>query len=236
MSQSKIPTVVIFRLAEYHCLLSELMKSAERQRITSKEIAAYLGFTEEVVRKDLSYIPYDTGTPGIGYDIKKLYEGISKILHIDRIHQTALIGSINTWRGVFNFFDPRKYGFQPAIVYSEMPIDEDLYFDGIPVKFIEDLPETLPANVKIAIIACDPTWVKRAAQLAIDAGISGILNLTPTVLENIPDGVYVSQVLLPCEIKLVIYHLMEGLFTQHEGERLKKDIGKRASQKRKRNS
>jgi NADH/NAD ratio-sensing transcriptional regulator Rex len=232
VAEATIPTVVIFRLAEYHCLLSELMKNADKDRITSKEIAAYLGFTEEVVRKDLSYIPYDTGTPGVGYDIRKLYEGISKILHIDRIHKTALIGSTSTWRGVFNFFDPRKYGFQPVVVFSEMPVDEGLYFDGIPVKFIEDLTHELPEEVKIAIIACDPVWVKRAAQLAVEAGITGILNLTPTVLENIPEGVYVSQVLLPCEIKLVIYHLMEGLFTR-EGERLKRDIGKRASQKRK---
>lgn len=232
MSETKIPAVVIFRLAEYHCLLSELMKTSNHELITSKEIASYLGFSEEVVRKDLSYIPYDTGTPGVGYDIKKLYEAIGKVLHIDKVHHTALIGSVQTWRGIFSFFDPRKYGFLPVIIFSEIPSDEDSYFDSIPVKSVEDITEKMPSDVKIAIIATDPLWVKKAAKFAIEAGVKGILNLTPTVLEDIPQDVYVSQVLLPCEIKLITYQIAEKIFPK-PSERLKKDIGKRAQRKRK---
>lgn len=231
--ENKLPVVVVFRLAEYHCLLSEIMKSHHIDTITSKEIASYLGFSEEIVRKDLSYVPYEAGTPGVGYNISKLYQAISKVLHLDSIQDVALIGSIQTWRGIFNFFDPRKFGFQPVVIFSEMPVDVGLYFDQCPVYSIEDLPEKKPENVKIAVIACDPVWVHRAAQLSIESGVQGILNLTPTVLEEVPEEVYVSQILLPCEIKLITYHILENLPKSH-GERLKRDIGKRASLKRNR--
>lgn len=229
---SKIPVVVIYRLAEYHCLLSEMLKSGHVDKLTSREIASYLGLSEEIVRKDLSFIPYEIGTPGLGYDPVKLYKAISKLLHVDKVHQVALIGSIETWKGIFNFFDPRKFGFQPVIVFSEMPGDGGLYFDGSPVYQIEDMPEVLPeTGVKSAIIACDPMWVKRATELAIECGIKGLVNLTPTVLENLPDDVYISQILLPCEIKLVTYHILEGI-PADKRENLKRDIGKRAKARR----
>jgi redox-sensing transcriptional repressor len=229
----KIPVVVIFRLAEYHCLLSEIMKTHRVDRITSREIASFLGLSEEIVRKDLSYVPYDTGTPGVGYSVIKLYQAISKVLHVDSIHNVILIGSMQTWRGIFNFFDPRKFGFQPVMMFSEVPVDRGLFFDQFPVYSIEEIPEQKPEEVKIAIIACEPSWAQRASQLCIQSNIKGILNLTPTVLEDIPEDVYVSQILLPCEIKLVTYHILENLNKSH-GEKLKRDIGKRASLKRER--
>lgn len=209
MEKLKIPSVTIFRLAKYHCLLFEILRNSNKNLITSKEIANFLGFSEEVVRKDLSYIPYDTGTPGVGYDVRKLYDSLSKILHLDSVHKTALIGSIQTWRGIYNFFDPRKYGFLPVAIFSEMPSDEGKYFDSIKVKNLSQISEENLHDIKIAIIATGQVWVKYAAKVCIEAGIKGILNLTPTVLEEIPDDVYVSQVLLPCEIKLVTYHIME---------------------------
>lgn len=231
MSKESYPIVVIFRLAEYHCLLSELIKSSDSGLVTSKEIANYLGYSEEVVRKDLSYIPEDTGTPGVGYDIRKLHKAISKILHLDYPHRTVLFGSITTWQGIFNFFDPRKYGFMPEIILSEYPDDEGKIFESIPARYIKNIKKEALKDTKIAIIATTPSWVKAAAQAAFEAGIRGVLNLTPTVLDEVPEDVYVSQVLLPCEIKLVTYHIMENIFSS-PGSKLKKDIGKRAARKR----
>lgn len=72
--------------------------------MTSKEIASCLGLSEEIVRKDLSFVPDDIGTPGLGYRPPRLYNAISKLLHLDRIHEIVLIGSISTWKGMNNFF------------------------------------------------------------------------------------------------------------------------------------
>lgn len=233
--ENRIPIVVIFRLAEYHCLLSDIMKKTSKTRITSKEIANYLGLSEEIIRKDLTYVPYEVGTPGFGYNIIKLYQAISSVLHMDKIHQVGLIGSIETWRGIINFFDPRKFGFNPVVIFSEIPGDAGMYFEGMPVYAIEEIPEKWPADLSIALVASDMTWVKRAVHLAISAGARGILNLTPTVLEEIPEDIYISQILLPCEIKLVTYHVLENLFIK-EKEVLKRDIGKRSRIKRKKST
>lgn len=230
----QLPLVVIFRLAEYHCLLSEMLKNTSVKKLTSKEIASHLGFTEEIVRKDLSFIPYEIGTPGLGYDPVKLYKAISKMLHIDKINEVALVGSISTWKGLFNFFDPRKFGFQFNILFSEIPSEKGSYFDQAPVYQIEDIPKKLPDNgIRSCIIACDSAWVKRAAELCVKNGVKGILNLTPTVLENLPEDVYISQVLLSCEIKLLMYHLEEDRVNESD-QKLKRDIAKRARLKRNR--
>lgn len=232
VDRAQIPPVAAYRLAEYHCLLSEILKSGMSERLTSKTIANYLQITEEIVRKDLSFIEDDIGTPGIGYDPVKLYKAISKLLHVDRAHDVSLIGSVTTWRGITNFFDPRKFGFMPRFIFSDVPSESGLYFDQTPVFSIEEIPEVLAnTGIKTAILACDLMWIRRAVQLLDQANVKGILNLTPTVLDEVPTGMYVSQVLLPCEIKLVVYHVEEGILDRKSGK-LKKDIGKRAKLKR----
>lgn len=227
-----IPVVAAYRLAEYHCLLSEILKSGSTERLTSRMIAQYLNLSEEIVRKDLSFITEDVGTPGLGYDPVKLYKAISRVLHVDRSHDVCLIGNVATWRGIMNFFDPRKFGFNPRFIFSDVPSESGLMFDQVPVYSIEELPDVLPeTGIKTAILACDLMWIKRAVTLLDQAGVKGILNLTPSVLDEVPEGMYISQVLLPCEIKLVVYHIEEGIVEQRPG-RLKKDIGKRARLKR----
>lgn len=228
----QIPIVAAFRLAEYHCLLAELIKDGRREKITSKEIASRLSVSEEIVRKDLSFIRDDIGTPGLGYDPPKLYNAISKLLHLDKIHEIALIGNISTWRGISNFFDPRTYGFSLKYIFSDNPSEKGLFFDQISVYSIEDIPEVVKdSQVETAILACDHIWLKRAIQLLYQAGVKGILILTPTALEEVPPGMYVSQILLPCEIKLMLYHIHKEL-SALPSNKPNRDVGKRAKLKR----
>lgn len=231
-SGHQIPIVVAFRLAEYHCLLTELIKNGRKENLTSKEIASYLGLSEEIVRKDLSFIPDEIGTPGLGYEPSKLYNAISKLLHLDRIHEIALVGSISTWKGITNFFDPRMYGFSVKYIFSDNPSEKGLYFDQIPIYSIEDIPKVIKnSEVETVIIACNLLWIKRAISLLHEAGVKGVLNLTPTALEEIPPDMYVSQILFPCEVKLILYHIHEKLPIS-PSYKIKRDIGKRAKLKR----
>ncbi len=231
--EQSIPVIVIFRLAEYHCLLSEILKSGGRDPLTSREIAAMLNLSEEIVRKDLTFLPDEVGTPGRGYDPVVLYNAISKILHVDRAHYVVLVGSLKAFDGLARFFPAERFGFLPAAVFSENPNEKGLYFDQLPVHFIEDIPKLVPKlNASVAIIATDVSWVRRAVELLGKAGIEGVLNLTPAIVENVPDNMYLSQILLPCELKLVVYHTKTE--RPRVSSRLKRDIGKRAKLKRQR--
>lgn len=124
------------------------------------------------------------------------------------------------------------YGFSVKYIFSDNPSENGLFFDQNPVYSIEDIPEVVKdSKVETAILACDLIWTKRVIQLLNEAGVKGILNLTPAVLENIPSDMYVSQILFPCEIKLLLYHVYEKR-SSSSSYKLKRDIGKRANLKR----
>lgn len=230
--KKKLPILSAFRLAEYHCLLTETLKSGKAEKITSKAIAASLRLSEEIVRKDLSHIPDDIGTPGLGYEPLKLYKAISSLLHLDKLYDVCLIGNITTWRGVMNFFDPRKFSFIPKFVFSDVPSEKGLYFDQIPVHSIDDIPTVLKGSgVDIAIVACDVLWIRHVISLLIKVNIKGILSLTPALLDEVPENVHISQILLPCEIKLVAFKSQEDNFALKKRSRI--NLSKKSRLKRK---
>lgn len=50
------PEASVLRLCRYHCYLGELLRAGDVTRVTSHEMSAELGVSEETVRRDLSYV------------------------------------------------------------------------------------------------------------------------------------------------------------------------------------
>ena len=62
-----------------------------QESVSSKELAGLLGINPWQIRKDFSYFGY-LGKRSIGRNIEKLKKQILKILKLDIIHKTALVG------------------------------------------------------------------------------------------------------------------------------------------------
>lgn len=233
VTQKEIPYVSIFRLAEYQCLLEELIKQGKRETITSKDIARLLGYSEEVVRKDLSFVSKEVGRPGSGYSLKNLHSAIARFFGGSEKEAFVFFGSLEAWKGILNFFNPGDYGFKAVAIFSEMPEDDGKEYGGIPVMHVERIREKPVDIPRIAMICTKKEFVRKVFEHAYEAGIRGIINLTPVVIEDLPEDLRVSQVLLPCEIKLISF-LSSKKNPANIKARVVKDAGVKASLKRSR--
>lgn len=203
---SRIPEVVLERLALYHCLLQDWIISGRTEPVTSKEISQALNLTDETVRRDLSFLESSTGKPGVGYEINELFEIIGEKLSMESRLPVVIIGSLKMVDALLGIFSLEKFGFSPEGFFSENPNDMGRLFRGFRVKSLLSLSrDELPANVRLAVVATSPEWTQHAIDKAAECGIRGILNLTPMVVSKIPRGVELIQLRYPCYLKILAY-------------------------------
>jgi NADH/NAD ratio-sensing transcriptional regulator Rex len=100
-------------------------------------------------------------------------------------------------------FPPNRYGIRPAAYFSELPDDRGITIGDLEVQHLTDIPRLREhdEDIAVALVACSPGWVQISVDLLAEAGISGILLLTPSVTLEIPKGVELTHVRMPCDIK-----------------------------------
>jgi redox-sensing transcriptional repressor len=197
----QVPEATTYRLSLYHCFLGELSRRDPSAGITSRVLADELQLREETVRRDISFIG-NVGRPGAGYKAGELHAAIQKFLGLSDNYPTIRIGSAEMLRALLVVFPSHAWGVTPVGYYSEDPADVGQELEGIPVRHITEVPE-LPRSlgVQVALIAVSPPWVQIAVDLCAKAGIEGVLLLTPALKVERPDGVRVTHIRMPCDIK-----------------------------------
>ena len=86
-------------------------------------------------------------------------------------------------------------------------VDEAKIGTTIGALTVSDLSElaTWPDDIDLVVMAVPASAAPAAARIAADAGVRGILNFAPTVLET-PDSVRVRQVDLASELQVLAYY------------------------------
>src|SRR3954464_1764369 len=92
------PKAVVGRVSLYLRQL-EAIRLQGRETVSSSQLGAALGINDAQVRKDLAFFG-QFGCPGIGYRIAELIPALRRILGIDRIWRTAMIGLGNLGRAL----------------------------------------------------------------------------------------------------------------------------------------
>ncbi|HEY3375258.1 MAG TPA: winged-helix domain-containing protein [Candidatus Aquicultor sp.] len=202
------PAAVLNRLALYHCLLTEWLVAGKKGTITSKEIAGALGLNEVTVRNDLSFIDNKPSKRGVGYSIEGLRHILSDFLSLPTLAPIAFIGSAKAINALFSFFLVEKYGFVSTAFFSEDPNDRGVVVNGKEVRPIEGIsPELKSLGIKVAVVATHPSWVQHSINLLAEAGVKGVLVLTPSVVISAPEGTQVTQIRIPCDIKSLFHRV-----------------------------
>jgi len=196
-----IPEASVYRLSLYHCFLGEVLRVGDQPRITSRQLAEELGVKEETVRRDLSFIG-GVGRPGSGYETTVLFEALQSFLGLRDEYPIIKVGSAQMIEALKVVFPAESYGVRPVAFYSEDPADVGVVIDDIPVAHIDDIPALDRAlEVSVALVATSPALVQRTLSLLDKAGITGVLLLTPTIRLERPEGMSVTHVRMPCDIK-----------------------------------
>lgn len=195
------PDATLYRLSLYHCYLGELLRVGAPERTTSRQIAEELNIKEETIRRDISFVG-DIGRPGAGYDPVLLYTEITKFLGLSEEYPVIKVGTAEMLKALQVVFPSEQYGVKPVAYFSELPEDAGAEIGGLTVRHLTDIPRLDPGlNSHVALVACSPGWVQITLDLLSNAGVTGVLLLTPIIRLRKPEGMILTQLRMPCDLK-----------------------------------
>ncbi len=120
--------------------------------MSSRDIAGYLGVNPWQIRKDFSYFG-NFGTPGVGYNIKKLIKQINSILKLDAGHKAALVGAGNLGSAVLAYWGFKTYGFDIVAAFDSDPKKIGRKVNDVTIEDISKIQLLKKRNISLGIIA-----------------------------------------------------------------------------------
>jgi redox-sensing transcriptional repressor len=214
--KKKISMRVIRRITFYYEGLLKLNISPDAY-ISSKRMEEITGISCNQIRQDFYYLGIAIGKQKKGYQVKKLFRELKKILSIDRGVKVIVIGAGRIGQALANY---KLFRMRNIDVTALFDIKKELVGNRIgrlgeekPVLHIDEIEEYLRQNpdVRIALL----TVLEEAAQGILDrlvkAGIKGVVNFAPRILK-LPQDARDVQMINDCigtslyKIVYQIYH------------------------------
>jgi redox-sensing transcriptional repressor len=204
MRYRKIPDETIRRLPIYLRAVLVLI-SQDKKNASSKELADLLGINHWQIRKDLSYFG-DFGTPGVGYELEKLKKHIKKILKLDGVRKTALVGVGNLGLAVLTYTGFKKYGFDIVAAFDSSSRKIGKKTGNITIEDAKKLNSLRKRNIQMAIIAVPGDAAQKVADDLVNAGVKGILNFSPLYI-SVPRKIKVISIDIAMDLARLPYYM-----------------------------
>ena len=202
-----IPRKTIYRLSIYLRCLARLREN-HLATVSSEALAKAAGVKPTQLRKDLAYFG-TFGTRGLGYDVGELYLKISEELGTSRLQPVVLVGVGNLGLALLSYRGFEKEGFEIIAAFDAEPSRKRDKPIRQPILEMDALREFAQKNgVKMAILSVPSVVAQEVANSVIQAGIVGILNFSPIVLD-VPEEVIVNNVNLAIELENLSYFIQD---------------------------
>lgn len=205
MSTEQTPRPTAARLSLYlRCL--ETWAQAALQTASSRQLASTLGLDAAQVRKDLAQLG-NLGRRGIGYAIPALIEAIRKALGIDREWRAVLVGVGNLARALLRYRGFTDRGFRIVALFDADPEKSGDIVDGVSIYPMSELSARVRRlDAELGIVAVPAEAAQSVAQSLADAGVRGVLNFAPTVLQ-LPPTVRIVNVDLTIQLEQLAFQV-----------------------------
>lgn len=205
MSRQAIPRKTVYRLSLYYRSLQRL-KLNRIATVSSAALAKAAGVKPTQLRKDLTYFG-QFGTRGLGYDVEALSGKLTEALGTARLQPVILVGVGNLGAALLHYGGFAKEGFEIIAAFDSDPSPKSAAEIRVPLLAMHELHHFVEERgVKMAILAVPATAAQEVANVLVQAGILGILNFSPTLLQ-VPDGVVVNNVDLALELENLSYFI-----------------------------
>lgn len=182
MSSQDIPTAAISRLVIYLRIL-EALEAANVSRTSSNDLAERAQVTAFQVRKDLSYFGR-FGTRGMGYTVPLLKRELVRVLGLNRTWNVVIMGMGRLGQAVANYPGASDYQFGYVGLFDIDPELVGREIRGLKIQHADDLRAFVQTrSVDLGFLAVPPEHAQAAAQTLVSAGIRGILNFAPTMIQ-----------------------------------------------------
>ena len=205
--RQEIPRKAIYRLSVYLRCLHRLKANAIRT-VSSDALAAAAGVKPTQLRKDLTYFG-QFGTRGLGYDVEQLARMITDLLGTNSLQPVILVGVGNLGQALLSYRGFEQEGFE---IIAAFDIDPDRKREKPITQPVCDM-DKLPAlvrerGVRMAILSVPAVVAQEVTNQIVEAGITGILNFAPIVLQ-VPEEVTVNNVNLAIELENLSYFIQD---------------------------
>jgi redox-sensing transcriptional repressor len=187
--------------------LRGLLFSSQRGRdsISSGNLADLVGVNPWQIRKDFSYFG-DFGKRGVGYNVENLARQIKKILKLDVVQKTALVGVGNLGSALLAYPGFSAYGLDIAVAFDSDAKKIGRRIKDIAVEDVSNLRTLGKRKIKLAIIAVPREAAQQTADALIEAGVKGILNFSPCHLA-VPKKVKVITIDIAMDLARLPYYM-----------------------------
>lgn len=212
-----IPTATVGRLVTYLRVLALLESDAPGGgSVTSADIARAAQVSAFQVRKDLTYLKEGRGgsrlgTRGVGYSVTTLREqlrselGLARPLHVVIVGMGRLGHALVDYPGLdeYDFVLEAGFDVDPAKLSPPVPA-------SVPLLHMDELPAFVARRgIDIGFLTVPPSAAQEAAGRLARAGVRGILNFAPAVIDP-PPGVHVESVDFLAGLKRLSFYIKEA--------------------------
>lgn len=183
-----IPTVAVSRVVTYVRILEEL-EAQGVLRVSSGELAKRAGVTPFQVRKDLTYFGR-FGTRGLGYTVALLRRELLRVLGLDQTWNVVIVGMGRLGHAIANYPAASEYRFQNVGLFDVAPDVVGREVCGLTIQHLSALGPFVaqvagtPQQVDMGFLAVPPEQAQAAAESLVRAGVRGILNFAPVVIQT----------------------------------------------------
>ena len=208
MEKVEIPKKAIYRLSIYQRGLSKLQENG-KETVSSSALAGAAGVKPAQLRKDLAYFG-QFGKRGLGYSVSELRDAILEVLGREQLQPVVMVGAGNLGVALLRYRGFEKEGFEVVAAFDAVPETVIARGISVPVYGQDEVARFVRENeVKLAILCVPGGVAQEAANELVDAGVQGILNFSPTLLQ-VPEAVTVNNVDLALELENLSYFVSKG--------------------------
>ena len=174
--------------------------------VSSAALATAAGVKPSQLRRDLAYFG-TFGTRGRGYPVEALRNAIHEGLGRAKFQPVIMVGAGNFGRALLRYDGFKKEGYEMLAAFdsaAESLRDRDI---PVPLHSTDGMEDFIRENkVQMAVLCVPANFAQQVANNLIQAGIQGILNFSPVVLE-VPAEVTVNNVDLALELENLNYFI-----------------------------
>ncbi len=184
---------VIKRLPRYYRFLTELEANGT-DKISSTKLASVMSLTASQIRQDLNCFG-GFGQQGYGYSVKNLRAEIGRILGLENVRGTILLGAGNLGRAIATHLNFEQMGFKLTAIFEKDPKLVGTMLRGIRVMSDNEIDGYIRENhVDTAILALPKDAVEKLIGKLYSLGIRNYWNFShydiarrysDTVVENV---------------------------------------------------
>lgn len=202
---STIPTATISRLVTYLRILTQLEEQGIK-KTSSDHLAEEAQVSAFQVRKDLAYFGR-FGTRGAGYTVPTLKRELRRILGLTRPWNVVIVGMGRLGQALADYPNFEGYDFMLKAFVDIDPAKVGTRHGELEVLHPDELPRIVKEKgIDIGFITVPQTAAQDAADRLAAAGVRGILNFAPTVI-NVPKEVHVEPVDFLAGLKRLSFYI-----------------------------